>query len=296
MDDKISTEVQYMDKKISESVSKIITEIENGEKLKINDEKNKSDDSGSTNNGNQKSSDESSKSEEGKSEEGNSGGDKESSGESNSNGEKSNSEGSSNESKSSEKGNKSSNEESSDDEVKDMSVKYTENSGGSNIDWDDIRENTQELYTSWNVIESDLLTKQNLNRTDLTDIKNIMDSLLSDSTNEKKENYIMSSASFYKSLYAILDKINYDKNKRDLLEIKQHVYEVYYYALMDDWDNVKLGLENANSKIQSLNNVEDQTKIAYSNLVSSVNTNNRAVLFIKCSDALERLENINFYK
>lgn len=261
IDDKINAEVQYLDKKISESSSKIFDSIEGGNTLKTENEKIQKSESGSEDSGKEESNGSSTESDEG-------------------NGEGNNKE----------KNSDSNKEEKSNDEVSSMSVQYTESNKDKKIDWNEIQKNAQELSDSWDVIESDLVQKQDINQLDFEGVKKSVNNIITDSTNKQKENIIRDSAEFYNGLCTILDKINYDENKINFFKLKQYIYEAYYCVLTDKWDNVKINLENANKIIQYIENVDSQTKIAFSNLLLSTDTNSKEVFYIRCSDVLSRID------
>lgn len=191
---------------------------------------------------------------------------------------------------SSNEGNSSDDGAGSDDEIKSMSVQYSESNEDSKLNWNDIRKNAQELSNSWDVIESDLLKKQNLNQNDFDGIKKSINGIIIDSTNEQKETLIKNSAELYSSLCPILEKINYDKSKIDFFKVKKYIYETYYFVLIDDWNSATGSLESVNTVVEQMDNVDSQTKVAFYNLLSSCDEKSKEIFYIRCSDVLSRIE------
>lgn len=309
LDDKISAEVQFLDKKISESVAKVFDSVKGGETLEIQTEKVQKSQSSENEGGNEGSnSGESGKS----SNEGSSGEEsEESSNEGSSEGESGKSSNKGSKGEESEKSNKQESEKNSgekmeknesgegsnegssnDDEIKSMSVQYSENNGDNKLDWNDIRKNAQELSNSWDVVESDLLKKQGLNQNDFEGIKKSINGIIIDSTNEQKESLIKDSAEFYNNLCSALDKINYDRNKIDFLNVKRYIYEAYYFVLIDDWNSATISLESANTAVKQISNIDSKTNIAFYNLLLSCDEKSKEIFYIRCSDVLSKIEQI----
>ena len=253
IEEKIPIEVQYLDKRISEFLSKIIGDIEESEKVQEENQKVQSVGSGSS---------ESSKKTD-----------------SSSNGENSNNKESS---------------ESSSEEITSMSMQYKEISEMDNSSWNDIKNGVEDLYVSWAIVESDLLTKNEIKQEDLDKISHNIDNLIIATMDENKVNFIKESADMYNNIILVLEKINYNKNKLSILKVKKKIYEAYSYILEDNWDGAGKSLNDANNQLKEIDNLEEKIKVVFNNLSNSVETRNKKIYFIKCSDAINELEYINF--
>ena len=253
IEEKIPIEVQYLDKRISEFLSKIIGDIEESEKVQEENQKVQSVGSGSS---------ESSKKTD-----------------SSSNGENSNNKESS---------------ESSSEEITSMSMQYKEISEMDNSSWNDVKNGVEDLYVSWAIVESDLLTKNEIKQEDLDKISHNIDNLIIATMDENKVNFIKESADMYNNIILVLEKINYNKNKLGILKVKKKIYEAYSYILEDNWDGAGKSLNDANNQLKEIDNLEEKIKVVFNNLSNSVETRNKKIYFIKCSDAINELEYINF--
>ena len=253
IEEKIPIEVQYLDKRISEFLSKIIGDIEESEKVQEENQKVQSVGSGSS---------ESSKKTD-----------------SSSNGENSNNKESS---------------ESSSEEITSMSMQYKEISEMDNSSWNDVKNGVEDLYVSWAIVESDLLTKNEIKQEDLDKISHNIDNLIIATMDENKVNFIKESADMYNNIILVLEKINYNKNKLSILKVKKKIYEAYSYILEDNWDGAGKSLNDANNQLKEIDNLEEKIKVVFNNLSNSVETRNKKIYFIKCSDAINELEYINF--
>ena len=253
LEDKIPIEIQYIDKRMSEFLSKIIGNIEESEKVQEENQKVQSVGSGSS---------ESSKKTD-----------------SSSNGENSNNKESS---------------DSSSEEITSMSMQYKEIGEMDNSSWNDIKNDIEDLYVSWAIIESDLLTKNEIKQEDLDIISHNIDNLIIATIDENKVDFIKQSADMYNNISSVLEKINYDRNKIGIFRVKQKIYESYFYILSDNWDDAGKSLNDANNNLQEIDNIEEKIKVVFNNLSKSVETKNKKIYFIKCSDAINELEYINF--
>ena len=175
-----------------------------------------------------------------------------------------------------------------------MSMQYKDISEMDNSSWNDIKNGVEDLYVSWAIVESDMLTKNEVKQEDLDKISHNIDNLIIATMDENKIDFIKQSADMYNNIILVLEKINYDRNKIGIFKVKQKLYESYSYILSDNWDDAGKSLNDANNQLQKIDNIEEKIKVVFSNLLKCVEIKNREIYFIKCSDAINELEYVNF--
>ncbi|MBP3707792.1 MAG: hypothetical protein J6J36_04195 [Clostridia bacterium] len=253
IDDKILIEMEYIDNAMSNSLFKIIGNIEQSEGIEEKDEKVATNESNSS---------ESTKKQEG------AGDDKQ--GESQS--------------------------EETAKEISSMSMQHKEMGENEDKIWEVIKKSTEDLCTSWSVIESDINVKGGVNEKDLRDVNKSIDNLINDSTNKDAKMYLKDSADLYDKMKNILMTINVEKEKANVFEIKKNLYKAYFYAMNDEWSNVSDCINTANNQINKMSNINDKTKIVFKNLLAGIEQENKKIFYIRCSDALNDIEYIDIKK
>ena len=178
IDDKISAEIQYLDKEISGFID--IATGKNEKNYDVQKEKAKT-------------------------------------GVSNKNTEDSNSKGNSEESseegsqEDSNQNSKSSNQQNQSDEyeVTIMSMKYNSSNKIEDSQWDELKNSIEKLYTSWTTIENDLNLKDNIQKDNITNLNKNFDNLLLYAINKDEKNFIKESIESYANITNIADQVEY---------------------------------------------------------------------------------------
>lgn len=276
IDDKIAIEISFLDKEISKFIDIVTGNIETSyeveeEKTSIkstdenNNESNKSSEnnSKSTNENNQDSSNESSEQSEENSENGQE-----------------------NQSKQSSTSKKS-------EELTIMSMQYNGDDYVKDEDWEKIKIEIENLYTSWAVIENDISTKDNINQEEIKKIDKNFDNLLLISIEKNRANFIKETVDFYNNIINIAEKVNYDKNQLNMLKVKNKLYEVYYNVEEKDWGSAKNNIILANDYSNKIENMEEKVKILLQNIKNSIEQENKEVFIVKYSDIINELNYVD---
>ena len=219
IDDKISAEIQYLDKEISGFID--IATGKNEKNYDVQKEKAKT-------------------------------------GVSNKNTEDSNSKGNSEESseegsqEDSNQNSKSSNQQNQSDEyeVTIMSMKYNSSNKIEDSQWDELKNSIEKLYTSWTTIENDLNLKDNIQKDNITNLNKNFDNLLLYAINKDEKNFIKESIESYANITNIADQVEYEKNKLYKLQSKNKIFEAYYNVQENDWISAKNNINLANSYLE----------------------------------------------
>lgn len=187
-------------------------------------------------------------------------------------------------------------EDAVEEKISSMSMKYKEIGEEKDEIWEAIKKSTEDLCTSWSVIESDIKSKGDVREEGLRNISKIIDNLIDDSTKEDEKMFFKDSADLYDKLKIILETINVDKEEINIFEIKKNLYLAYFYVMNDEWSNVNDCINAANNQINKIPNIKDKTKIVFKNLLIGINQENKKIFYIRCSDALNELEHIDIKK
>lgn len=262
IDDKISAEIQYLDKKISGFID--IATGKNEKNYDVQKEKAKT-------------------------------------GVSNKNTEDSNSKGNSEESseegsqEDSNQNSKSSNQQNQSDEyeVTIMSMKYNSSNKIEDIQWDELKNSIEKLYTSWTTIENDLNLKDNIQKDNITNLNKNFDNLLLYAINKDEKNFIKESIESYANITNIADQVEYEKNKLYKLQSKNKIFEAYYNVQENDWISAKNNINLANSYLEKIENLKNRVKVSLKNLSNSVDQNDETVFYIKYEDLINEINYID---
>jgi len=262
IDDKISAEIQYLDKEISGFID--IATGKNEKNYDVQKEKAKT-------------------------------------GVSNKNTEDSNSKGNSEESseegsqEDSNQNSKSSNQQNQSDEyeVTIMSMKYNSSNKIEDSQWDELKNSIEKLYTSWTTIENDLNLKDNIQKDNITNLNKNFDNLLLYAINKDEKNFIKESIESYANITNIADQVEYEKNKLYKLQSKNKIFEAYYNVQENDWISAKNNINLANSYLEKIENLKKRVKVSLKNLSNSVDQNDETVFYIKYEDLINEINYID---
>lgn len=266
IDDKISAEIQYLDKEISGFID--IATGKNEKNYDVQKEKAKT----GVSNKNTEDSNSKGNSEE-NSEEGSEQGSQE---DSNQNSKSSNQQNQSNE-----------------DEVTIMSMKYNSSNKIEDSQWDELKNSIEKLYTSWTTIENDLNLKDNIQKDNITNLNKNFDNLLLYAINKDEKNFIKESIESYANITNIANQVEYEKNKLYKLQSKNKIFEAYYNVQENDWISAKNNINLANSYLEKIGNLKNRVKVSLKNLSNSVDQNDETVFYIKYEDLINEINYID---
>lgn len=262
IDDKISAEIQYLDKEISGFIDIATGKNEKNydvqkEKAKIGVSNKNTEDSNSKGNSEESS-------EEGSQEDSN-------------------------------QNSKSSNQQNQSDEyeVTIMSMKYNSSNKIEDSQWDELKNSIEKLYTSWTTIENDLNLKDNIQKDNITNLNKNFDNLLLYAINKDEKNFIKESIESYANITNIADQVEYEKNKLYKLQSKNKIFEAYYNVQENDWISAKNNVNLANSYLEKIENLKNRVKVSLKNLSNSVDQNDETVFYIKYEDLINEINYID---
>lgn len=222
---------------------------------------------------------------------------------------KSNDSSSSNDSKSSNNSgdsNSSSNGENSNNSKNETNNKYNLESQGiltnkTDINWGNIKNELELLYTSTPVITLDLY-QINLNKEDILNFNKELDNLIVSVSKENKEETLSELSKLYSYLPKFLENTNVDENYKTVLKTKSNILEAYSILDSEDWqfisNKISDGINTYNSLLTNVNNKKskqydiNKCYIMLNELQSSISTKNKEIFLIKYKNLLEEINNI----
>ena len=166
------------------------------------------------------------------------------------------------------------------EEITIMSMQYSGDNSVKDEDWEKIKIEIENLYTSWAVVENDISTKENINQEEIKKIDKNFDNLFMISIEKNKINFMKETVDFY-------------KNKLYILKVKKKLYEVYYNVEEKDWNSAKNNIILANDYANQIENLEEKVKILLQNITNSIEQENKEVFIVKYSGIVNELNYVN---
>lgn len=166
------------------------------------------------------------------------------------------------------------------------------------IDWDNIKADIENLYSSWNAIIIDLY-KIGINNDDILNFSAYLDEALSNIKQEKRENALTSLASLYNMIPKFKTSYSNNNTEINILWTKAHVVKAYSSVGIKDWNTVMSEMGEAekaysavisdaefvNSKSYNTN----KTYVCLKELQNSVAKQDEDIFYIKYKNFMEEI-------
>lgn len=183
------------------------------------------------------------------------------------------------------------------------SIEYesTLNEDDDKIDWETIKETTENVYSSWTTILIDLTTL-NVNRGNLLKFNDLLDQIISAEEEENKEACLSYSANLYNLLALYLNDFSNDEQLKNVYNTKSNI--LYAYSVIDgeNWGEANNYIEKAknefnkimNNQVNNINSIDEVNKsyILINELSDDVNKQSKKTFFINYQEVMQELENI----
>ena len=169
------------------------------------------------------------------------------------------------------------------------------------INWEYIKGEIENLYSSISTITLDLL-QINVTQEEILAFNSQLDNLAVAVKDENKENTLSQMSTLYDTLATITQKIQGEETYKILVEIKQNVFKAYSKLDTGNWNEIANDTNNAitsYSKLLSNTNIEPQNQyiinkgyILINELQNAVNLQDTSVFLIKYKYLLEELNSL----
>lgn len=177
----------------------------------------------------------------------------------------------------------------------------TINENNDKIDWESIKETTENIYSSWITILIDLTTL-NVNRDNLLKFNDLLDEIVNAEEDKNKEACLSHLANLYNLLALYLNDFSNDEQIKNIFNTKSNI--LYAYSVIDgeDWNQANEYIEKAksefnkimNNQVNNINNIDEINKayILINELSDDINKQSKKTFFINYVEVIQELENI----
>ena len=195
---------------------------------------------------------------------------------------------------------------SQDDSKEEKIVKFDLNrntilSNSDEINWEDIKQNIETLYSTIPSITLDLY-KANLNQEDILSFNKELDGLTVSAKEENKEDTLKQLSKLYDYLPKFVQNITDDELYKKEIETKSHIFKAYSKLDTNNWSEISKDVNNAISTYsQLLTNTNIDSKKQYSinrvyimlnELQNAVSIKDTSVFLVKYKNLIEEISNL----
>ena len=169
------------------------------------------------------------------------------------------------------------------------------------INWDYIKGEIENLYSSVSTITLDLL-QINITQEEILAFNSQLDNLAIAIKDENKENTLSQMSTLYDTLTTITQKIQGEETYKILVEVKQNIFKAYSKLDTGNWDEIANDTKNAinsYSKLLTDTNIDAQNQyiinkgyVLINELQNAVNLQDVSVFLIKYKYLLEELNSL----
>lgn len=169
------------------------------------------------------------------------------------------------------------------------------------INWDYIKGEIENLYSSVSTITLDLL-QINITQEEILAFNSQLDNLAIAIKDENKENTLSQMSTLYDTLTTITQKIQGEETYKILVEVKQNIFKAYSKLDTGNWDEIANDTKNAinsYSKLLTDTNINAQNQyiinkgyVLINELQNAVNLQDVSVFLIKYKYLLEELNSL----
>lgn len=166
------------------------------------------------------------------------------------------------------------------------------------IDWDELKNKIENLYTTWTVVSLDLQTL-GVSSEELNNFSKNMDRIAVAIKNENKEETISAVVDLYGFLPAFLQEYNKDSLERTVIDTKYKLLVCYKYADLENWeeldrsvDELKMSFSNIVNKKEKFSGREVNIRsgeVILNEISNSVDVRERDIFFIKYKNFIQEL-------
>ncbi len=179
-------------------------------------------------------------------------------------------------------------------------IEYESTLNGNNddINWEEIKEKTENIYVSWTTVLIDL-TSLNVNKDNLLKFNDLLDKLISAEDEKNKNLSLTYSSDLYNLLFLYVNDFSEDNQLKIVYNIKSNILYAYSLIESEKWDEAKSYIEKAktefnnimNNQINNINNIDDINKayILINELVDDVNKKSKKTFYINYQEIMQEL-------
>ena len=200
------------------------------------------------------------------------------------------------------------NQNSSNNETTTKNVKFTTEVEGiletdlSHVDWDHLKTNIENLYDIWSIAIVDLHSL-NVNNEDILNFSILLDKVTINIKDEDKLSSLNNLANLYSYISLYFEQISNDNKNINIQKTKSAILNSYVFVEQNNWDEVKLQLQEAiNNYTNVINNVDEENKnnknkitkiyVLLNELNNATSLQSKEIYYIKYKNVMDELVNI----
>ena len=172
----------------------------------------------------------------------------------------------------------------------------------SNIDWNELQNQAENLYKSWTTITLDLNT-MNVTSDDILAYNTNLDNLMISLKEKNKINSAICLANMYSLIPKYTNEISSDTAKSKLESVKSNIIFAYSIVETDRWDDVLKLLGQAETDLTELMTMKENLStmrkpkinkayVLLKELIKSSNDKNVDIFYLKYINLIEELDNL----
>ena len=172
----------------------------------------------------------------------------------------------------------------------------------SNIDWNELQNQAENLYKSWTTITLDLNT-MNVTSDDILAYNTNLDNLMISLKEKNKVNSAICLANMYSLIPKYTNEISSDTAKSKLETVKSNIIFAYSIVETDRWDDVLKLLGQAETDLTELMTMKENLSairkpkinkayVLLKELIKSSNDKNVDIFYLKYINLIEELDNL----
>lgn len=175
------------------------------------------------------------------------------------------------------------------------------NKNRNDINWDELKEEIEEINSSWTIVILDLYTLNASNNT-ILEFSEQINNVMIEIKLENKQNTLNALAKLYSGIPKILEEINIDENKQKIRQTQSYVIEAYILA--EDMsntqisNNVMLAINEYSEIMSNIDYTKDKSEktnkiyVLLNELSNSVIQKDEDVFYIKYKNFMKEIETL----
>lgn len=171
-----------------------------------------------------------------------------------------------------------------------------------NINWSNIENKAEDLYSAWMSIAVDL-TSENVSNENILAYNENLDNLITSIKKQDKNNSAICLANLYSLIPRYMEETSADKNKIQIEKVKSNVISAYAVVGNNEWDNISKMLAQAENDLINYMNSSSSSKeteqikinkcyVLLKELIKTSNEKNADLFYLKYVNLMDEIVKI----
>ncbi len=174
------------------------------------------------------------------------------------------------------------------------------NNGNYETNWDDIKQQVEQLYSTWNTISLDLHAL-NIDGNSILSFSNGLNSATKKIKSEDKKGAMEELGKLHQLLPTYMNNYKSDEKQKQILNIQSKVVISYINITNEEWDKAKENLTQAEQNFANMintqsmgnsqnQNIINQSYILVNELINAVNLKDKDIFYIQYQNLITKME------